>query len=271
MSRPAENPQSEATLTDGLAIVVSNLFGRRKRSSQSGRVRIKKRPKSLSERRRPWQAFSDGVDGFERWLKCFFSRRDPAYRKVYFGALWGEMGEYGIRLSTLASIAYIAGALYVFRYLPKMIERAAILGKTPPIIRPLIAVVLLVVGLNQLRDLGGPIWWADRYAATQALNARSGKEVKRYECYDMAMTRQLAQRHEKKFPLKSYELARLGELYRQFYHGDLSAESWDELGKYTKTQVDFFYQTVGIDASEPRFPESALKQPESAPNPPAAA
>lgn len=216
--------------------------------SQQKKIRIKKRFRPLSERRSPGEVVEDWLSGLWTWLTCMCDPECPVYREEFPAAMWGEMGEYGVRFSTFFGIAFtILGFVSLFR-----LPGAVFLVKTKFVIN----VAMIIIGLLQLRDLNGPIWWADRYAVTQVKKYYDGEEVEHYERYGEAMARL---RPSRNLPLTMSEVRRLAELYHQFCTGTLSERSWREIGEFTLTEVNFFYTVAHIEPSDPHFPEDALK------------
>lgn len=223
--------------------------------NQQKKVRIKKRFRPFSQRRTPGQVVEDWLSGLWTWLQCMFDPECPVYREEFPAAMWGEMGEYGVRFSTFFGIVFtILGFVSLFN-----LPGAVFLLKT----KFLINVAMIVIGLYQLRDLNGPIWWADRYAIAQVKKYYNGEEVEHYERFGDAMTRL---RPSRNIPLTMTEIRRLAELYHQFCTDTLSERSWREIGEYTLAEVNFFYTVAHVEPRDPHFPETALKQPEA--NPP---
>lgn len=236
MTRPENNPYDRS--------------GRYASTPREKKLHIKKKWRPLSQRRTPGEVLEDWVHSILLWLKCMCDPECPAYRAVFPAALWGEMGEYNVRASTLAGIALLVGAYFDYAFLSTSIflvklKFVSIIG-------------FVIIGIYQLRDLAGPIWWADRYAIEQVKRFFNNQEVEPYERFGEAMAR-LRPNHD--LPITPAQARRLGELYRQFYYGELSERSWRELKNYTEAQVTFFYTLVGLTDADPRFPEEALKQP----------
>lgn len=215
---------------------------------RSDKIRIKKRWRPKSQRRTPDQVLEDWVTGFWTWLTCMFDLKCPVYREEFPAALWGEMGEYGVRFSTVWSILFIIFGIIGLVYLPG----THFLFKS----KLIVFIAMIIIGLRQLADLNGPIWWADLYAIEQVNNCYDGKDVEHYERYSETVAR-MHSRNE--LLLTISEVRRLAELYHQYRTDTLSERSWRELGSYTKAQVEFFYQVVRLGADEERFPEDALK------------
>lgn len=216
------------------------------------KVRIRKRWRPLNQRRTPDQVVEDWLSGFGTWLECMFDLKRHVYLVEFPAAMWGEMGEYGVRFSTFFGIVFaILGFVSLFN-LPGAVF--FIRGKF------LINVAMVIIGLYQLRDLNGPIWWADRWAIEQVNRDHDGKEVEHYERYGEAMARL---RPSRNIPLTMTEIRRLAELYHQFCTDTLSERSWREIGEYTLAEVNFFYTVAHVEPRDPHFPETALKQPEA--------
>lgn len=217
------------------------------------KIRIKKRFRPLNQRRTPGRVIEDWFIGIKTWLKCMFDPKCPVYREEFLAAMWGEMGEYGVRGSTFFGIVFAVLGIIGLIYLPG----AVFLVKT----KFAILLAMIVIGLRQLDDLNGPIWWADRWAITQVGKYYDDEEVEHYERYSEAVARL---RPNRKAPLTLTEIRRLGELYHQFCTNTLSERSWREIGEYTLAEVEFFYNIKDFGPRDPRFPEDALKQPEAA-------
>ena len=121
-------------------------------------TRIKKRKRSLGTHLDEW---TKSFKGIPLWLGRMTS--GWVYREEFIAALWGEMGEYEVRFSTIVGgFGFIALAIANAWFLPG----AVFLVKT----KFLLTLVFLFIGVRQLKDLNGPIWWADRFA-TRALNS----------------------------------------------------------------------------------------------------
>lgn len=216
------------------------------------KIRIKKRFRPFSKRRTPGQVVEDWLSGFWTWLTCMFDPECPVYREEFPAAMWGEMGEYGVRFSTFFGIVFIVlGFVNLFN-----LPGSVFLVKT----KFLVSIAMIVIGFFQLRDLNGPIWWADRYAVAQVKKYYDGEDVEHYERYGEAMSRLRPSRNT---PLTMTEIRRLAELYHQFCTETLSDRSWREIGQYTKAEVEFFYTVAHIEPRDPHFPEDALKQPDA--------
>ena len=236
-----------------------NLFFPSSSNSQTGnpqplprKVRIKKRFRPLSQRRTPDRVIEDWLAGIGTWLECMLDLERGVYLREFPAAMWGEMGEYGIRGSTFFGIVFaILGFVSLFN-LPGAVF--LIKGKF------FVNVAMIVIGLYQLRDLNGPIWWADRWAVAQVDKYDHGEEVEHYERYSEAMARL---RPNRNMPLTLSEIRRVAELYHQFCTNTLSERSWREIGEYTQTEMEFFYNVAHLEPRDPRFPEDALK-PETA-------
>lgn len=213
------------------------------------KIRIKKRFRPFCDRRTPGQVVEDWFSGLWTWLTCMCDLKCSVYRKEFLAAMWGEMGEYAVRLSTLCGIASIILGFVGLSHLPG----AIFLVKT----KFFIFVAMIAIGPFQFRDLNGPIWWADRYAVTQVERYKDGKEVEHYERHGDAMARL---RPSRNLPLTITEIRRLAELYHQFCTGTLSDRSWQEIGEYTAAEMEFFYTVAHFAPNDDRFPEDALKR-----------
>lgn len=216
------------------------------------RIRIRKRFRPLSERRTPGQVVEDWFGSIWTWLTCMFDRDCHVYLREFPAAMWGEMGEYGVRFSTFFGILLVYFGFVSLFNLPGSVF--LIQGKA------VVNIIMIAIGLYLFSDLNGPIWWADRWAITQVEKYYNGEEVEHYERYSEAVARM---RPNRKAPLTLTELRRLGELYHQFCTNTLSERSWREIGEYTKDEVEVFYSIHNFGPRDPRFPEDALKQPEA--------
>lgn len=207
--------------------------------------KIPKRKRSLGTHLDEW---TKSFKGIPLWLGRMTS--GWVYREEFIAALWGEMGEYEVRFSTIVGgFGFIALAIANAWFLPG----AVFLVKT----KFLLTLVFLFIGVRQLKDLNGPIWWADRFA-TRALNSynQTGrfKRYKRYSAFAKSHT-------QTAFPLRLDEVAFLCELYHQYMTGTVTVDALCELRTYAPQEVEFFYQVMGFAPSDPRFPPQYLGQP----------
>lgn len=209
------------------------------------KVKIKKRKRSLGEHIDGW---TKSLKGIPLWFRRMAG--SWAYREEFMAALWGEMGEYEVRFSTIVGgLGSIALAIANTWFLPG----AVFLVKT----KFLLTLVFLFIGIRQLGDLNGPIWWADRFATRAANSYNQTGRFKRYERYS-AFARSHSQTA---FPLRLDEVAFLCELYHQYMTGTVTVDALCELRTYAPQEVEFFYQVMGFAPSDPRFPPQYLGQP----------
>lgn len=204
--------------------------------------KIPKRKRSLGEH----------VDGWTKSLKgvpLWFRRMAGSwvYREEFLVTLWGEMGEYEIRFSTL-----VPGV----GFLILAIVGICLIGYTGPV-RKLGILALIIISVYQLKDLNGPIWWLDRFATRAANSYNQTGHFKRYERYSA-----FARNHSQTaFPLRLDEVAFLCELYHQYMTGTVTVDALRELRTYAPQEIEFFYRVMGFAPSDPRFPPQYLGQP----------
>ena len=203
------------------------------------------KPKIVKRKRTPGEMV-DALTTIPGSVRLWWQRISKlrVYREVFWPALWGEMGEYEIRFSTIAwCVLYPIAAITGFTFL----STSVFFVKT----KFCIFVGMILVGLYMLKDLQGPLWWADHFAIKAYDDYRQTGQYRPYSRYS-AYFRQQVQRNPATLRLE--EMVFLCELYHQLCTGTISEMALRELGVYTAQEITAFYQFFDIRQGDPLFP-----------------
>lgn len=214
------------------------------------KIRIEKRPRSIGGR---IDALADIPKHFRTWLTRMTDNREGwVYREIFWAALVGESLEYGVLASSIGSFLFftvvvgIGGLIFI---------PGAIFLKT---IKTLIFIAAICVGLYQLRDLNGPLWWADRFGLKAVLQYRETGHFDGYQRYGEYYRSKV--RTATAPPLRMDEVAQLCELYHQLCTDTISAESLQVLSAYTEKEINYFYRVMGIQERDKHFNPQLFKR-----------
>lgn len=204
------------------------------------KVKVKKRKRSLGTR-------IDALAQVPRKFKIWFQkmRSSSVYRTSFWAALWGEMGEYEIRFSSLSGFFWLFLGIIGFLFLPT--TRYKGLFKLALVV---LFFAFLIIGVRQFGDLQSPIWWADRFAVRARQSYMKNGNFQRYSRYSSYFRSQPRANP----PLRFEEVRYLCVLYHQFCESTISAAALDELGTYTASEIDYFYRAFDVRPTDPRFP-----------------
>lgn len=208
----------------------------------------------IRKKRRPsvqkWlRSLSKAIKAFDEWLENMLD--STAYRDTFWAALWGEMAECEVRLSTIGGFSFftligfgILLCLPTSRYFVKA--------------KFVIAIVSIFAGFKQLENLREPIFWANKFALQAAEESQKRNGV--YHPYDR-YSEYIRQQTRNNPPIGLEDIRKLCSLYHLMAVDAISEyELLDELKKYSRSDVEYFYKAFRIEPDEPHFPTRSLRR-----------